>query len=131
MPRLVAPHLGQLVAADGSALDVEITIQGGPPVLYDAVVVADGDASVKMLMGDADALDFVRQQFRHCKPMLAVGAGADLLRKAGVPEKLEDGSADPSLWCVPAGGVLAALAEFKAALAAHRNFQREVEAVAL
>ena len=131
VPRLVAPHLGQLVAADGSALDVEITIQGGPPVLYDAVIVADGEASAKMLMGDADALDFVRQQFRHCKPILAVGAGADLLRKAGVPEKMEDGSADPSLWCVPAGGVVPALTEFKAAVAAHRNFQREVDAAAL
>jgi catalase len=131
VPRLVGPQLGQLVAADGSALDVEISIEAGPPVLYDAVIVADGEASVKMLMGDADALDFVRQQFRHCKPILAVGAGADLLRKAGVPEKLENGSADPSLWCVPAGGVVPALTEFKAALAAHRNFQREVDAVAL
>jgi catalase len=131
VPRLVAPQLGQLVAADGSALDVEISIEAGPPVLYDAVIVADGAASVKMLMGDADALDFVRQQFRHCKPILAVGAGADLLRKAGVPEKLENGSPDPSLWCVPAGAVLPALAEFKQALSAHRNFQREVEGVAL
>ncbi len=131
VPRLVAPQLGQLVASDGSALDVEISIEAGPPVLYDAVIVADGAASVKMLMGDADALDFVRQQFRHCKPILAVGAGADLLRKAGVPEKLENGSADPSLWCVLAGAVLPALAEFKQALAAHRNFQREVDGVAL
>ena len=60
-----------------------------------------------------------------------MGAGADLLRKAGVPEKLEDGSADPSLWCVAAGGVVPALTEFKHALAAHRNFQREVDAAAL
>ena len=131
VPRVVGPHLGQLKAADGSMIDVEISIEAGPPVLYDAVVVADGAASVKALMGNADALDFVRQQFRHCKPILAVGAGADLLRKAGVPEKTESGDADPSMWCPALGAFMPALVEFKAALAAHRNFQREVDATAL
>jgi catalase len=131
VPRVVAPHLGQLKAADGSAIDVEISIEAGPSVLYDAVIVADGAASVKALMGNADALDFVRQQFRHCKPVLAVGAGADLLRKAGVPDTTADGSADPSMWNPALGAFLPALQEFKAALAAHRNFQREVDAAAM
>ncbi|MET0322932.1 MAG: catalase [Duganella sp.] len=127
VPRVVGPYLGQLKATDGSALDVEISFEAGPGVLYDAVIIADGEGSAKSLQAEAIALDFVRQQFNHCKPILAIGAGADVLTKLGVPAKLPSGQADPSLWVVDAGGVSAALAEFKGALAAHRNFQREAE----
>ena len=69
----------------------------------------------------------MRQQYNHCKPILAIGAGADVLKKLGVQVKLPSGQGDPSLWIVDAGGVTPALAEFKAALGAHRNFQREAE----
>jgi catalase len=131
VPRLVAPQLGQLMAADGSKLDVEISIEAGAPVLYDALIVPDGAASAAMLMRDADALDFVRQQYRHCKPILAAGAGAELLLKAGLPATLENGAPDLSLWCVKKEELTPALAQFKHALASHRNFQRQVEAVVL
>lgn len=131
VPRLVAPQLGQLMAADGSKLDIEISIEAGAPVLYDALIVPDGAASAAMLMRDADALDFVRQQYRHCKPILAAGAGAELLLKAGLPATLENGAPDLSLWCVKKEELAPALAQFKHALASHRNFQRQVEAVVL
>ncbi|GJI96055.1 catalase HPII [Duganella caerulea] len=131
VPRLVAPQLGQLTAADGGKLDIDISIEAGPAVLYDALIVADGAASAAMLMRDADALDFVRQQYRHCKPVLAVGAGVELLLKAGLPATLENGAPDLSLWRADAASLDAALAEFKHALAGHRNFQRETEAVVL
>jgi len=127
VPRVVGPYLGQLKAADGSALDVEISFEAGPAVLYDAVVIADGEGSAKSLQAEAIALDFVRQQYNHCKPILAIGAGADVLKKLGVQVKLPSGQGDPSLWIVDAGSVTPALAEFKAALGAHRNFQREAE----
>ncbi|KQN75667.1 catalase [Duganella sp. Leaf61] len=127
VPRVVGPYLGQLKAADGSALDVEISFEAGPAVLYDAVVIADGEGSAKSLQAEAIALDFVRQQYNHCKPILAIGAGADVLKKLGVQVKLPSGQGDPSLWIVDAGSVTSALAEFKAALGAHRNFQREAE----
>ena len=37
--------------------------------LWDAVVLPDGDAA-KVLSGLAQALEFVKDQYRHCKPML-------------------------------------------------------------
>ncbi|MHA4867647.1 catalase [Duganella sp. PWIR1] len=130
-PRVVAAQLGQLVASDGSKIDVEISLEAGPAVLYDAVIVADGADSAAALAGDADARDFVRLQFRHCKPILAVGAGKDLLSAAGVPTTMKDGSADSALWCVEASAVDGALAEFKQALASHRDFQRETDGAPL
>jgi catalase len=131
VPRVVAPQLGQLVAADGARIDVEISIEAGPPVLYDAVIVADGEGSAAMLSRDAGGLDFIRQQHLHCKPILAIGAGKALLDKVGLTGELEDGSPDPALWAVDAGAIAPALEKFKQALASHRNFKREFDAAPL
>jgi catalase len=84
-----------------------------------------------MLAGDADARDFVRLQYRHCKPMLAIGDGQQLLAAAGIPAALADGTPDPALWQVSAGALDSALSEFQQALGGHRNFQRETDAAPL
>ena len=125
VPRLVGATLGKIKTSDGAALDVEITLEAGPSVLYDAVVVPDGEACVAALARDANALDFVRQQYRHCKPILAVGAGTGLLQAAGVPASLPDGQADPALIGTHSETLPSALNAFKAALAGHRSFARE------
>jgi catalase len=134
VPRLVAPALGQLVTEEGEAIDVEISIDAGPAVLYDALVVADGAASVQVLKSNADALEFVRQQYRHCKPILALGAGEDLLARAGIPTTgPAPGVADASLWVTaPDGGQLQESVDaFKMAVASHRSFLREAAGVAV
>ncbi|MBV7537108.1 catalase [Duganella sp. sic0402] len=130
-PRVVAPQLGQLAATDGSRIDIEISIDAGPGVLYDAVVIADGATSANMLANDADAREFVRHQYRHCKPILAVGEGKQLLLAAGIPPARPDGSPDLALWTVEADALDGTLAAFKQALGDHRNFQRENDAVAV
>jgi catalase len=125
VPRLVGSQLGSIKTSDNGSLDVEITLEAGPSVLYDAVVVPDGEIGVKALSGDANALDFVRQQYRHCKAIMVVGAGAGLLQAAGVPARLADGSEDPALVGTHSETMPKALAAFKEALAGHRSFARE------
>ncbi len=125
VPRVVATQLGKVKSADNGSLDVEISLEAGPSVLYDAVVVADGEASVKALSRDANALDFVRQQYRHCKPIMVIGAGAALLQAAGVPASWPDGTEDAGLVGIRDETLPKALAAFKAALAGHRPFARE------
>jgi catalase len=125
VPRVVSSQLGKVKTADNGSLDIEITLEAGPPVLYDAVVVPDGEMGVKALIRDAHALDFVRQQYRHCKPIMVVGAGAMLLKEAGVPAALPDGSEDPGLIGTHSETMTQALAAFKEALAGHRSFARE------
>jgi catalase len=94
-------------------------------VLYDAVIVPDGAGASAMLAKNAHAIDFLREQYRHCKPILALGAGADLLGRAMIPTTLPDGSADPALL------VDGTLDAFKAALAGHRSFLRETDPPAI
>jgi catalase len=121
VPRLVGTMLGKVRAAGGKALDVEVSLEAGPSVLYDGMVVPDGAAAAEALARNAHAIDFVREQYRHCKPVLALGAGAGLLTKAMIPPALPDGSADPGLL------VDGALDAFKQALAGHRAFTRETD----
>ena len=127
VPRVVSSQLGKVTAADGSFIDVEISLEAGPSVLYDAVVVPDGADAAAALARDAHAQDFVRDQYRHCKPILVVGAGAALLQTAGVPAKLPDGSDDPALIGTDTDDLAAAVDAFKVALASHRAFARETD----
>ena len=124
VPRLVGNLLGKVTAADGDPLDVEISIEAGPSVMYDGLIVPNG---AEALARNAQALEFVREQYRHGKPILAFGAGSDLLSKAMIPQALPDGSADPGLVLGDAGNAKAALDAFERALAAHRVFARETD----
>jgi len=127
VPRLVGSRLGKIVTASGDVLDIEITLEAGPSVLYDGVVIIQENSSLQPLPQDAHALDFVRQQYRHCKPILAVGGGAQLLIDAGVPTTLPDGTIDPGIIIEQNSLQEASLTQFKNALAAHRTFARETD----
>jgi catalase len=113
--------LGKVKSSSGDPLDVEISLEAGPSVMYDGMIVPDGAAAAALLARNAQAIDFVREQYRHCKPILALGGGADLLTKAMVPPALPDGSADPALL------VDGTLEAFAAALAGHRAYLRETD----
>jgi catalase len=124
VPRVVSSRLGKIVTADGKVIDIEITLETGPSVLYDAVVIIH-DAAQKPLREDADALDFVRQQYRHCKPIYAIGNGLQLLQDAGIPTSLPDGTEDTGIVIDSNGQLADSLTRFKNVLAAHRSFARE------
>jgi len=125
VPRLVGATLGE-VALAGGARQADTTVAAMPSVLWDAVVIPDGADAIDRLGVDGRVLEFVKDQYRHCKPMLALGAGADLLKKAGVPLTLKSGEADPGLLLARAGDDAVAGA-FIAALARHRHFERETD----
>jgi hypothetical protein len=66
------------------------------------MIVPDGDKSADALARNAHAIDFVREQYRHCKPILVLGGGADLLVKAMIPPALPDGSPTRRCWSTAA-----------------------------
>jgi len=121
VPRLVGNMLGKVAGATGAPLDVEISLEAGPSVMYDAVIVPDGAKAVEALARNAHTIDFLREQYRHCKPILVLGAGAQLLGKAMIPPALPDGANDPGLL------IDASIDKFKAAVAGHRAFARETD----
>jgi catalase len=127
MPRFVGVRLGGVRTAGGDALPVEVTTEAVPSVLFDALVVPDGDPAVRQLAQDAHAIDFVKDQYRHCKPLLVLGRGAALLELARVPTSLPSGEPDPGLIVAAADEAHAALPRFVEALAKHRHFERQTD----
>ena len=102
-------------------MQADASLEVAPPVVFDAVVVADGDAAVDTLAKDARAVE----QYRHCKPILVLGAGARLLEKAGIQRKLASGDPDSGLIVGAKGKAVSVADAFIAAVAAHRHYERE------
>ena len=126
-PRFVGARLGRVQPASGDAIHVEVSMEAAPAVVWDAVVVPGGDAALAAL---GQAQDFVKEQYRHCKPILVLGSPSALIEKVALPATLPDGSADGGL--VMAGGrssssADALVASFVAALAKRRFYKRETD----
>ena len=81
---VLASRLGHVSGSNGAALAVDYTLKTMPSVLWDAVFVPGGPKSVKTLAGSGDALLFVREQYKHAKPIGAFGDGLALLESAGI-----------------------------------------------
>jgi catalase len=94
---VLGPHLGSLKGAPGAngasgrngasgPVPVDHTLVTMPSVVYDAVFVPGGRASVDALLADGDAVHFISEAFKHAKAIAATGDGAALLAAAGIPE---------------------------------------------
>ncbi len=126
VPRFVGPRLGTVTTEQGGTLKVEVTFETMPSVLFDACVVPDGTAS-KTLGSVGHALEFLKDQYRHAKPILALGAGADLVENAAIPAKLPSGEDDPGLLIYRDEPAAKVLSTFVAAIAKHRHHEREMD----
>ena len=124
VPRLVGTRLGSFATADGLKLEADATMENTPGFLFDALVLPDGEQGVQTLAADSHTTDFIKDQYRHCKTILAFGAARKLLALAGVPDTLPDGSVDAGLITADPG---AAVADFVAALSKHRHYERETD----
>ena len=126
--RLVAPYIGPVATAEGDMLDADASLENEPGFLFDALVLPDGKAGVDALMLDGHTMEFIKDQYRHCKTILVLGASTALLEKAGVPTTLPDGKPDTGLIIAPSGSAAdAAAATFIKGIALHRHPQRETD----
>jgi catalase len=127
VPRFVGIKLGRVKSTSGDPIEVEVSMETAPAVVWDAMVVPDGDAAVDALSQSGHAIEFLKDQYRHCKTILLMGRASSLLRAAGIPATLPDGGADPGVLQPGAGDTDAALDAFAAAVAKHRHFERETD----
>jgi catalase len=70
-PRYIGAKLGKVKAKGGGAIEIEATLETMPSPMWDAVVI---DASADALAKVGPAVEFVKEQFRHCKTILVNGA---------------------------------------------------------
>ena len=125
VPRFVGLRLGRVAVVGGAPIEIEASLEALPSVLWDGLVLPDGDGVLPLLAARSEAVCFVIDQYRHGKPILALGtAGRQALTAAGVPLALVDEQPDRGL-VLSEGHAGDALSEFIAALGAHRQHERE------
>jgi catalase len=86
---LVAPQVGGVTTSDGQWVEAQQRIDGGPSVLYDAVVVLLTEKSARVLCNNAAAIDFVSDAYAHCKYVGFLAGALPLLQRANVPPRDE------------------------------------------
>jgi catalase len=123
--RLLGSRLGAVTTANGGTLEVDATLENSPSVLFDALVLPDGEKAVRVLAADGQSLEFLKDQYRHCKTILAIGSASVLLEKAGISSKMASGERDPGLLSAPAGGAERHFGAFLAAIGKHRHPARD------
>jgi catalase len=127
VPRYVGPRLGAVESEGGEALQVEVTLETMPSVLWDSVAVPGGEAAVKTLGTLGHAVEFLKDQYRHAKPILALGAAADLIENAGISAVLPSGKPDPGVLVGKQGQEGKLLPAYIKAIARHRHHEREMD----
>ena len=125
--RLVAPRIGPVQTAGGEMLDADASLENEPGFLFDALALPGAEAAVAALAADGHTMEFIKDQFRHCKAILALGASRQLLEAAGVPVDLANGKGDSALLVGADADAQALASQFVEAIAKHRNWGRETD----
>jgi catalase len=128
----VAPHLGTLLSAGGQIANADFSFLTAASVLFDAVYVPGGEASVNALKAVPEVFEFVTEAYKHCKTIAGNGAGGEILRLAGLNvggstdgSNGEDQMSDAGVLVGSNGDLTGLAAEFIQAIAQHRHWERE------
>ena len=124
---MVAMRLGRIASLQGEEFAADVPADAAPAVLYDALAIPGGKDAAQEMSQWGLALQFIREQYRHCKPILALGDARATLERAGVPRRLPTGELDPGLVIRGDDEVAAAIDDFVEAIAAHRHFARQAD----
>lgn len=114
---IIAPRLGNLITSDKKPLPVDQSLLTAASVLFDAVYIPGGKNSVETLIGEANAVHFISEAYKHCKAIAAHDDAIPLLNASFI-KGAEEGvivEKDPSLLA----------GKFKTAIAGHRVWERE------
>jgi catalase len=134
-PQIVSMHGGMLHSMGGEEINVEKTFVTTGSIMFDAVYVPGGPQSIEKLKMSGDALHFLNEAFKHCKPIAASGEGVELvmatevtgvdLAQSGMHDQVV---ADKGVITVRKADDLGPFIEqFTMAIKQHRHWEREMK----
>ena len=129
---VVSKTLGERTGANGGAVETDKSHVMTASIEYDAVFVPGGRESVDALSEQGGATHFLREAFKHKKPIAALGQGVDLLETVGLPgvDLSRNGETVSDLGVVTAdGGDDEFVSAFADAIGVHRHWDREEEEI--
>lgn len=88
---VIAPTIAGVDTREGTHIDADYRINGGPSVLFDAVAVLLSPQGAAQLSTEATARDFVADAFAHLKFIAFNNDAKELLAKAGLASDADEG----------------------------------------
>jgi catalase len=88
---LIAPAVGGVDDSDGNHAPADQKIDGGPSVLYDAVILLVSKHSAPALAAQPAVRDFVADAYAHCKFIGYTDDASPLFEAAGLDGQTDDG----------------------------------------
>lgn len=88
--KIIAPKLGTITSASGKAIAVDESFLQAASVVYDAVFIPSGKKSVTALKGEADAIHFINEAYKHCKAISYSGEAIELIKPSYIDTNLKD-----------------------------------------
>ena len=82
--KLLAPKLGDITSSEGQLMHVDHSLPTVSSVLFDAVLIPGNDEGANALCNDANAIMFVKEAYKHGKPIAAMDGGISLIDKAAL-----------------------------------------------
>jgi catalase len=97
VPKFVGEALGEVTTSDGKPIRIDVTFEATASVLWDAVVLPVGEDAAATLAQNEHALDFVKEQYRHCKLIAALGELDVLTQAVGARATMDELKDDPGI----------------------------------
>ncbi|MEO7522686.1 MAG: catalase [Ferruginibacter sp.] len=123
--KIIAPKLGEIQAENGQKVKVDQSFLIATSVVFDAVYIPGGAKSIAALKNEADALHFVNEAYKHCKPIGADDDAMDFLKATFIGKKIQSENYNMAADGVVTGKKIQN--NFIAAMKQHRFWQREKE----
>ncbi len=124
--KLIAPRLGEIKTSGGKTIKADHSLPTVGSVLFDAVFVPGGERSVETLCGDANAVLFVKEAYKHGKALAASDDGLQLITQAAHSAGTPDGQFQGAGIVIMSGPKLNAanIKSFVEAIGKHRFAER-------
>jgi len=118
----IGPRVGKFIADGDAEIEANKSLENSPSVLFDALVLPDGANGIETLARDGHTMEYVKDQFRHGKTILALGASRKLLAMAGIAPSP---GGDAGLIFAESAQAADVAPAFIAGIAAHRHPSRD------
>ncbi|MFC3199019.1 catalase [Parapedobacter deserti] len=120
--QVISPKLGTIKTERNEAIKVDHSFLTASSVLFDAIYVPGGAASIAGLGVESKAIHFINEAYLHCKPIAASKGVGSFLAKTALPTGILVGE-DPGL--ILDEELSALKTAFVDAIAHHRFWDRE------
>ncbi|QXV64700.1 catalase [Mucilaginibacter sp. 21P] len=94
---LIAPRQSYITAADDTQIIIDQSFLTAASVLFDAVYVAGGTNAVATLEAEANAVHFLNEAFKHCKPIAVADDALQVIDATYFSKKLPSDFSEASV----------------------------------